>query len=583
MKLHLPKLLSTAILLSTLSTATAAVITQTAPDADGSIKYHVGEAGLEPATMYTAESGNADFIMQNHDTLGIYKENGTLITHDFGKSYEGAISGPAYTNELCIGSGSSTSLKANLIMSGYAKIALGGQYRSVPSSTGSVSTDKYIGITAKDVTMSENAELIAGKANFSSLTVSGNASVSLHGKNSVTENSGATEYTGGNTLNVNKYFTNLSSSDKVSTISGKLEISDSAQVTIGVDNGQYGTGEKYKTNHWLNQLGGTIVQNSNTKTDDTPLSNLAIKGKTFFSGAMNITQNGGNMEIGLKESDDRKAIVYLKSTTNNKITQTGNGTIKIGKMINGTSTVSASQLIVNQSGTGIIDLENGVEYTSNTASTITQSGGGIINLSGDFSRAVFDIEQSKGSINLKSGAKMASNILSLNTAATLNIAGTMTVNDKLSFNLTTPGQETAAIVMASGGNIEIAKITSAVEFNLEEAIISDMKMEALAYTAETGEAEYTYTIDLISGLSVADKAEFDTLIENGKLSWSLELPQALSESTITSTELLESGIQWSDSGDTLQLYTTWKSVPEPATATLSLLALATLAARRRRK
>ncbi|MBR3695747.1 MAG: hypothetical protein IKL98_05845, partial [Akkermansia sp.] len=80
MKLHLPKLLSTAVLLSTLSTATAAVITQTAPDADGSIKYHVEEAGLKPATMYTAESGNADFIMQNHDTLGIYKENGTLIT-----------------------------------------------------------------------------------------------------------------------------------------------------------------------------------------------------------------------------------------------------------------------------------------------------------------------------------------------------------------------------------------------------------------------------------------------------------------------------------------------------------------------
>lgn len=261
-------------------------------------------------------------------------------------------------------------------------------------------------------------------------------------------------------------------------------------------------------------------------------------------------------------------------------------TLTISGSFIGTSTSAARKLEIVQESSGTIEFNKGVLFetsASTGASTITQSGGGIINLSGDFSSAVFDIEQSKGSINLKSGAKMESNILSLNTAATLNIAGTMTVNDKLSFNLTTPGQETAAIVMASGGNIEVADMTSAVEFNLEDAIISDMKMEALAYTAETGEAEYTYTIDLISGLSVADKEEFDTLIENGKLSWSLELPQALSESTITSTELLESGIQWSDSGDTLQLYTTWKSVPEPATATLSLLALATLAARRRRK
>lgn len=503
------------------------------------------------------------------DLIGYFEttnnESGQSIPDSFVTKF--GVTGSANTNEKV---SNSFKVGGDLEISGSGKVYVGGK------SSGNF----YAYLEANNVTINGTGNNLTANGS-SSTTVNDLANLNLRADSgklaTLTMNGGAaylcTYESGGGD---GTWGPNISDSCKSIYITGKLEVND-GYLQMGYSTSSNNLSNQAK--HFRTLLGGDIEQNGGT---------IQSNGKVYLGGKT-ITQTGGSMVLGHNTAQER--LVLKNSTLSikqllNEEGKDNKSTLTISGSFIGTSTSAARKLEIVQESSGTIEFNKGVLFetsASTGASTITQSGGGIINLSGDFSSAVFDIEQSKGSINLKSGAKMESNILSLNTAATLNIAGTMTVNDKLSFNLTTPGQETAAIVMASGGNIEVADMTSAIEFNLEDAIISDMKMEALAYTAETGEAEYTYTIDLISGLSVADKAEFNTLIENGKLSWSLELPQALSESTITSTELLESGIQWSDSGDTLQLYTTWKSVPEPATATLSLLALATLAARRRRK
>ena len=247
-----------------------------------------------------------------------------------------------------------------------------------------------------------------------------------------------------------------------------------------------------------------------------------------------------------------------------------------------------AQLHLSQTGAGTIKISNGVQFTtaSGKNSTISQTGGGTINLSGDFSSAVFDITQSKGTINLNNGATMQSNKLALDSNALLNIAGTLTLNEGGTFEIAVNSAHDAAIsIEATGSLVATAQTLS---LSLNEAVVSDM-MDTVESATESG--LLTYTIDLISS---TDKSKLDTLL--GQLTWAWEgLPQtaALAADTLTTVvtyDYIDSGLVVNDMGDgtyMLQAATNWnvevtEQVPEPATATLGLLALAGLAARRRR-
>lgn len=658
MKLHLPKLLLIAVAgIMTTTVAEAAINYTTTSIKVGenevvSKHYDVGEASNEISTVYTDSNGT--FEMYNHDTMGIYtdtanKSYDTLKTHDFGKSYEGTLSGGAYTNEVTIGKKNYLSTtKYDLILNDYAVIALGGQYRKVGTFS---TTDKYVGITAKNVTLNDASTLIAGRADFSSLTVNDNATVTLHGINAITQNSGATEYTGGNNMSSGR----LNANDKVTKI-GSIAVNDSAQVTLGVDNGQRGSNDKYKTNHWINNLNGTITQKSATAAkavydengvllqEEVKESALLIKGKTYFSAALNINQAGGLMEIGLKEQGNNDSLVYLSSSSNNQIVQTTSGTLRIGKMIKGTSSVENSQIIVTQMGAGLIELKNGVEFSTaneDRASSISQSANGTINLTGNYTSALFNLTQtgSNGTINLgtmtKEGKETSSATMNAGslqqeagnfvisnssklTANSISISGTLenfgTIegsdsslleivggkvenNGTIYMNISMTGGEltaadgsTFADITATSGTIYLGDVLTLGTLTLGgDANIAStfaLRNQQNGVTVYVGEGGAQVNKLVIQGDNVTFVAK-----TNGTLADITE-PLTLFRNG-TDYDLSKAKLVIEDStGEKTEVafkdnqngtVTVTGSIPEPTTATLSLLALAALAARRRRR
>ena len=655
MKLHLPKSLSVALLTVICCVAPMAGAIQS--ETIGSdTKYTMGSDSSKHGKEYTGKN----LVMDGNDTLGIYDGEGNLITTDFGKYDYGTHTGNAITNMLVVGKlygwGDTGYDKLNdLTMSDNAKIALGGQW------TGDriiffkeTKNDIYSGIKAAAATISGNAELIAGSAEFSSLSVSGTADVTLHGVNSVTEGSKAAEYTGGNNWKNGSSPYAIASGEyghKMTIISGALSVADSAQVTIGVDNGQYGT---YKTSHYLTSLGGTITQDTSSK-EGAAKSSLAIKGKTYISGTLNLTQNGGTMEMGLKadSSGTQKALVYLSSSTDNKITQNGAGTLTVGRLVKGIDSDSAenSQIIISQTGSGILNMDNGVDFTSDSkyTSSITQSGSGTINLYGDFTRADFTVkqEQESGTINLygkmklvgtensigknfvvQSGAELTADSITVNGGTFVNYG---TISQTSSSSPMSPAEADAIasiaddkenlIIIASGdvvnygvieeaievqkggtltlGVVDNQKVTTAVgavtlKDGANMVVAGDSKTGALTLEGGTITFMEGATLDStsVSGLekvTITLKVSADTFADvvdgNGyaETLFTVADTSALDNTTIfVATEGKDAQqvqVKQDDAGNV----TVGQLVPEPTTATLSLLALAALAARRRRK
>lgn len=404
MKLHLPKLLRAAVIAAVCGAGItqAAELTYTT-DTDGNRLYDVGEAGTtRPSLNKTKHQGN--LTLNNRDTLGIY-DNNQFVTTDLGSYIDGTKTG-IYTNNL--------SVSGDITLNDNSKIVLGGQYKITSSKI-----DEFTGIFANSVAVNDSATLIAGKSDISNLTATGNATVLLH-------NTGYNNYTGGNTLTDVFGRVGFWDTSKVSEISGTITVKDKAQVVIGVDNGQNPTS---KTNHWLNSIGGSITQSSATGTEQ---SLLQLKGKTHFTGNLNIQQSGGKMEIGLLSGDNTKSLVFLGGSGNNVINQTGDATLKIGKMISAVSgSARARQLTITQSGIGTITLDNGVEFktaNASTASSITQSGGGTVNLTGDFSSAVFNVDLTDGTLVLtSSGTKLRGYTMTLTSGVQLDNNGKLTV------------------------------------------------------------------------------------------------------------------------------------------------------------
>lgn len=404
MKLHLPKLLRAAVIAAVCGAGItqAAELTYTT-DTDGNRLYDVGEAGTtRPSSNKTTHQGN--LTLNNRDTLGIY-DNNQLVTTELGSYIDGTKT-DIYTNNL--------SVSGDITLNDNSKIVLGGQYKITSSKI-----DEFTGIFANSVAVNDSATLIAGKSDISNLTATGNATVLLH-------NTGYNNYTGGNTLNDILGLVFFWDTSKVSEISGTITVKDKAQVVIGVDNGQDPTS---KTNHWLNSIGGSITQSSATGTEQ---SLLQLKGKTYFTGNLNIQQSGGKMEIGLLSRDNTKSLVFLGGSGNNVINQTGDATLKIGKMISAVSgSARARQLTITQSGIGTITLDNGVEFktaNASTASSITQSGGGTVNLTGDFSSAVFNVDLTDGTLVLtSSGTKLRGYTMTLASGVQLDNNGKLTV------------------------------------------------------------------------------------------------------------------------------------------------------------
>ena len=567
MKLHLPKaVILTLLAVGMLQTyATAGVLVEL-------------ETGTSTAITYS----DGDLTVGTGDMVGALDANGELIT---------SFSSSVYTNDLTI--------KGNLIINGTGIVAVGGQASS--NNQQGVSVGASYTVTVNGDAGSTN--LISTYANIANLVIN-SGGVSLHG--GLTGGSG---YIPG---------------PKTAMISNALTL-NGGTLSMGTTGAQPSVigGQA----HYLSALGGasnaaTVMQKGGTMRTygdvvaTTGLSltqeggNMAFRDRLVFTGTngnvSTITQRGGegaSLIIGHLADDTGSGFFKPKTDVKLDIAQEGAGNIKLAY---GSNFTNVNGIVnIKQTGTGKIYIGGGInnddnvdlsgkhfsQFTStNTTYTIDQeNSSGTVNLASNAEINATSLKQGanatlniNGTLNLSGTDNVVSGVVTLGTAGTLNLTGALEVESGSTLHFDVAAKDRAAINAAESGNLTV--IASTVSVSMSETLQSTMESEAME-KLETLDS-FTYTIDLIK-LSSADSEELAKLIDDEQLVLSMALPQTMATASEDLDYTITQGLQVE--GNVLQATVTWQAVkaeeqiPEPATATLSLLALAGLAARRRRR
>ena len=614
MKLHLPKLLCAAVMVA-MGWAQA--------DTDYPVVEKVGEntyinVGFSPVDgtndnwikTYTPSDGV--LIVGSGDKVGAFKDD-ELTPENFHTSF---VNGTGNSSNVS----NTLKIEGDLIISGSGQVMLGGQSH----------TNIYTGLLAKNVTIDAtatgsgtkvngfypNTNLHATRIYVDTLTVNG-GSANIHN-----DQYGGNSWIGlgdGNAMN---------GAQKMAIITTKLTVSGDGYLNMGrvkKDNTYYVTG--LGSGYWDDYKSLLIEQTGGT---------LNILGRTLATGGLKIEQSQGVMTLA-----DNSVLNFSGNTKlRNEIRQYGSSdkTMTIGQI-----TGSTAGIDVKQEGAGILNFTNGVTYkTSKTqsASTINQSGGGTINLSGDFTSADFTVTQTKGTINQKGtmdlvgtndvgGTLVNSGTLTIadvNVIGTLVNDGTMTisgtatisgkfVNNKDSLTATTLNLVEGGVFENNGtwkmssGDLNAGTIAGTGTYVYQSALkltegtlqltLDDISDSSPSTFGGTLLNVNSYTLDVASDVNIAlamsgevetlfrtmlanqadTPVEFTMLVAENVDDWENLDTAALAAQTEHSAYI--SGVSYSARDG--KVYVSGKLIPEPTTATLSLMALAALAARRRRK
>ncbi len=291
---------------------------------------------------------------------------------------------------------------------------------------------------------------------------------------------------------------------------------------------------------------------------------------------------------------------------------------------------------ITQTGSGSISIVKGIDFTnqksgeaSSEISEIKQSGSGSINLSGTYSGVTFDVEQSgSGTINMNSS--MSLNEVKLSdengTGGKLNIAagavvtaGSITIDGGSIVNNGTINGVVSMAMRAAGETINITdgELVNSGTINASinmsgGTLVAEAGSEIAGISATGGdilvEGDFTMTGDLmLDGDAELIFADADYTIDLGEydveFTGNSSIALTLGDADISEVVLFTGAKEDTYSGYKVALLDEEgnstgtavleynedgtvtlgaAAVPEPTTATLSLLALAALAARRRK-
>ena len=537
-------------------------------------------------------------------------------------------------------------VEGTVYINGTATVQLGGQYKVQKrtdyvddegnvTKTGSASSylDDYSGLRADNVVVTgtgTGTHLHSSSALIGNLTVnSGN--VTFHTDQYSGNSTGQSFWNDGTSFKVAQIETSLTQNGGSITM-GRTK-SDHKNTTTSHINNVFGTKD----------IAASITQNAGTLSvigysyARTGLSIVQDAGSMTFrdvlyfstSGTNTIEQTGtGTMVFGRLDSGSRVDF---------DISQSGDGTIKFtGGTSLGRAYVNGayvnSQLNVSQSGDGTIEIGGGNGITH---SNYPIKGFGNKN-------TTYNIDQTgAGTIKIMSDATITANVVSVGEEATLDIAGSLTVTgpstlsgtikvaDSATFKLdgttTVTGNGSleggdvevganGTLILEEATNLSVNSVLSLSEGNSMIFKIADAASSEAAITMkESGDLEFdagsikleladvalqemivgateegmSYTLTLIDNLTDEDMLELETAIGSGALTlenyeWSSIATYAINSDSQFVT-IQSTGLVLADNSLQAVVISTVNNVPEPATATLSLLALAALAARRRRK
>ncbi len=624
MKLHLPKLLCAAVMVAMgLAQADAVEVVQESTST-GHTYTDVGKASKNndaDANFAIINTDDGIFKVKDGDIVGTFigdaenlEDKTLLTTHNYATGSKGDdISAQNISNSLQVGGGESRltglidlSKLDNLLVEGSGQIVLMGKQGS----------NFYAGLQANEVTVKGNDSSVnidVAMARFAKLTiVSGNVKLRT--------NTGAPQ---GNST------TQDATSYKQAQVTKLIDVQGGTLVM----GGKCTTGKD--TEHYICAVAGEIRQSG---------GDIKIQGKTYAGSGLSINQTGGSMSIA---EGYKLRIGGGLSAGKLSITQGGGaGTeLNIGKIIptNPSSKLNSqvqSDITVVQNGAGTINFKDGVLFKSKSGSTINQSGGGTINLSGDFTSADFTVTQTKGTINQKGtmdlvgtndvgGTLVNSGTLTIadvNVIGTLVNDGTMTISGKATisgkFVNNTNSLTATTLNLVEGGVFENNGTWAMSSGNLNAGTIagtgtyvsqSNLTLKegtlqlTLADISDSSPSTFggtlldvnSYTLDVASDVTIAlamsgevetlfrtmlanqadTPVEFTMLVAEDVSNWQNLDTAALAAQTEHSAYI--SGVSYSARDG--KVYVSGKLIPEPTTATLSLMALAALAARRRRK
>lgn len=605
MKLHLPKALLTATL--------CAVSATTALAKDYDVGTHTGGNNLasDEKNYYKI----SDLTLGEGDRMGVFKDGELVINGGFGKQeYTAGKLGSSLTQSNNGTVSKNVQVTGTLTLTSNAQVSLGGQYKTPTDYVIAAylsTVDEFTGLIANNLIVNDTATLDTwsaitnkvtvngGTVNFHTYRAEGNLGYRLEGARDSKQVQFKEE------LNIN------GGTVKVGHAS-YINHTDSNKPTLHNPETEYHTittfgSFSYTGNPTIvgSAIHGVSSYNIHSSLITQTAGTLEVAGKSLSIGGLNINQTGGTMTIS------EGTYHFISDYGDSTITQSG-GTMTIGCLKayntyydsivtslkeNGQTAEINPSVTIKQSGNGTMNL-NGVLFSnqktgaaSTELSSISQSGSGTINLNGEYKGVTFDVEQTgtDGTINLKGSMTVSS--LTLNSTSKFNVCegGTLylTADTDLSYMLTDGNATDAGLVM-NGGNIvtdgehsfSVSLTETALMGILENSVNSEFIDNLMANGAGS------ITIDLIKGLTVdqANALVADLVLEKNYQYVSITLPATYAtEGPESIDSLLFFGTELKVANDgTIQAVMT-ANVPEPTTATLSLLALAALAARRRRR
>ena len=367
----------------------------------------------------------------------------------------------------------------------------------------------------------------------------------------------------------------------------------------------------------VNQSGGIIANNGTTN----------ITGRFQFNGSGDLQAKAGELTLSYAGTDGNSVYTLDGSMSGN-----ARGTVKLAE------NVSVSATYVYGTNGSEIHLANGARLKHNNSTEISNQGTGVATLkstgnaqvyninNGTFELANAHIKTSKNDVELKNKL--------INSSVENAGAGTLTINN---------GGNTLTGLHATGGNINVAAAASLDLTNLvidvQKSITSSAAMSvnslaqfesgatlnadltlATGATVNLGGEDFTLNgaltlqtgltlggnaLEAVKGLAVGESYTLFSGVTNLQLEQAVTLNNmrslAAQKNEAVSYKTLMNGVQASaadyfrnlsgntglmlsyNSTDGSVSITLTAAIPEPATSTLSLLALSALAARRRRK
>ena len=594
MKLHLPKLLCAALMgvlaLPAMGGVTLTTDNIATPVEGGASYLNVGMENTTDTWEGNLVVGDTDTSQGDVDYIGAFNESWGWVKPNGGKTNTDITSG--------------LQVKGSLTVQGGAKIVLGGQHTGGSSYTGLEATG---GITVTGGTL-KSTKIITTDLNVSGGTVSTSTDNCTSGNG----------YAG-------------ASNAKQSYIKNSLTLSGGSLSFGYTDNVQgigagghrmtaFGSSNRFtmtQTGGIMKVYGDMDLKSGSTITQGEGAILMSLRDTIYMGGSGTTTFNqsadSAKLVIGRLESETIKPTQWNKNPkqpqTDFVFNQSGNGLIHLAY---GSNFAGASTISLKQSGDGTINIGGGHDTT--ITGTLPSRGYALTGF--EAINTTYNIEQTgAGTITIKDNAAITVEDLTQGANATLNVYGSLTITGTASLEGTVNVGDNAIFTYAEAANMEVTTTleldstntmnfiigsTTDADGSVQMAASGDLEVTGGILTLELTDVALTemaagatfegteYCITLISGLSAADVLELESVINDALTlqKYEKELPVVLAEGDSNlPIKIVSDGLRLE--GDKLQAVVVATNpnlvVPEPTTATLSLLALAGLAARRRRR